>query len=414
MNPPIKSIIQSFTPPPGVGLYSLANLIATITSGIVLTSTVMYFSLAAQIDATTIGITMTIGSSLGVIVMPFVGKAAARYSPKRIYLILLAGQSTMLFLWQMASITGVAILVLGLSIMFDRSINAVTGGYIACLPIANTSWPRTRAYLRSMTNVGVGVGGLVAGIFLTLDSPSSLRILLTVAAIGPALAALLVWRVAVIFQSKKTEETRSKDTNRTDHLTSNKNPSYIALALSNGVLSISTDILAVAVPLIVLGSQSLPNGFVGAATVINTVLVVILQVHVSDRTNKSNWHGRAYWAAGCLLTGLWLLYSASIIAGYSAVAIMMVAVLLITFSELIQSSVSFLLSYETAPEGMHAEYQATYATGRATIRAIAPAALSGCVRSGPAGWLIATMVVASATIAQRRAADSLLQRESDI
>lgn len=404
----MKVFIRSFLPPSGVGIYAFANLITTITSGVILTSTIMYFSLVGKVESSSIAVAMTAGAALGVICMPFIGRFAAKYSPKDTYISLLILQSVMISMWQMVKWTEIALLILVATTIVDRSINAVTGGFIASLRIEKESWPRARAYLRSITNIGIGIGGLIAGAFLILENQNNLRILITFAAIGPLISALLIRKIPVVTVPRRKVAVCEKNNLPTQPPLKEKFK-YIYLSLGNGILGISTDIFSIAVPLIILRS-SLSNGLVGVATALNTIVVVMLQVYISERTTKNNWPIVAYCAAGFLASGLWLLYLTSIVSGKYAVIFLTIAIFMVTFSEIMQSSVSFLLSYSCTPDGNHSEYQANYATGRATIRACAPAALSNLVHAGLPGWAFATIVVAAAAIVQHRSAMSLLSK----
>lgn len=392
----LERVRRRLGPPEGLGTYAVGNLVATCGTGITLAVGVLYFTGVAEVEATAVATAMTVGATAGLLVMPAVGRLAGTWGPRPVYVAILVLQSGALAGWQLASDTVTALAVLTGSLVAERGVNAVVGGFVADLPMEDDGRAVGRAYLRSLTNVGLAVGGGVAAVALAHGGEGALRAVVAAAACLPVVAAFFVLR-SPVRATRAPRRSRAEGPARPW-----RDRRYRALALSNGVLAVHLDLLAVGLPLVLAANDDLPRWLSGAALATGAVAVVALQVPVTARVQRTGAARVVAPAGGALVAAVLLLggaQQAGVAVGIALVVAWMVAN---TLAELTQSGVEFLVSYDAAPEMAHSEYQAAYALGRGAVRAVAPVALAWATVAGTGGWLVLALVCAGATFVHRR------------
>jgi hypothetical protein len=161
----------------------------------------------------------------------------------------------------------------------------------------------------------------------------------------------------------------------------------------------------VGLPLWLADHTRVPVPLIGVLVVINTVMAVALQARFAERA------GRLAGAVDCMVrAGLAL-------AGFAAVAYLMgrvqavaaaallavLAVVLLTCSELWQAAGGWAISYELAPRERQAQYLATFQLGTAVQAMAAAAIVVGLVLPHSFGWLGLALVTAVAGLLVRPA-----------
>lgn len=381
---------RRFGPPHGLETYAFGNLVATVGSGITLTASVFYFVRVASVSPSTVAFAMTTGAIAGLAGMPVVGRMAGAWGAKPVYLSLLAVQTIALLSWQFADAAGPAFLCLALTLVAERGINAVVGGFIAELDMPVSARATGRAYLRSLTNVGLAMGGGLASVALWQGSEPALRTLIGVAATMPAVAAVFVAKARTTRSVPPTEESgrvRARPF---------RDRRFVALAVTNGVMAVHLDVLAVGLPLVLTTSDGLPDWIGGVAIATNAILVVILQVPTTGRIQIMGARSGALIAGATLSISIVLLGAAAETAAFAGVVLIGLWIVFDTCAELTQSAVEFVVSYDAAPSWAHSEYQAAYAFGRGAVRALAPVTLALVVSQGLPAWVLLAIVCGGA------------------
>ncbi|MFZ5870320.1 MAG: MFS transporter [Actinomycetota bacterium] len=382
-------------PPTGVEKYAVANLVATTGTGITLSVGVLYFITIVELPTATVATALTTGALIGLAAMPAVGRVAGVFGAKPVYLGLLGLQALALTTWQMVTGPASAFAALAVSLLAERGINAVIGGFVAELPISPTGRARSRAYLRSVTNVGLALGGALGGAGLAWGSPVALHAAVALAAGMPLGAALIVVRVPV--RGARTQGTARPAARVL------RDRRYVVLAATNGVMAIHLDVLSVGLPLWLTLHDHIPRWVAGAAVGLNAALVALLQVSTTHRVQRGVTRVAARFAGAALAGALLLL---AVIGEATPIGwiltLLLVWIVLLTVAELIQSAVEFIVSYDAAPSWAHPEYQAAYALGRGTIRALAPVMFALVVPLGLVGWVaLAAASLAAALLHSR-------------
>jgi MFS family permease len=400
----IKGLFAGSVPAPGpMRTMGLAILVNTTGGGLFVAISAIYFTRVVGLGVFEVASGLGIAALVSVFSGIPIGKVADRMGPREVQVALLvvigllsAGYLLISAYWQFVVLTTV-IRVL------DRGVAAVAGALVA----GTTAGPdrvRTRAFGRSMMNLGLSVGAGLAIIALQADDPAAYRALVLVDAATYVVSALLYMRLPHVPPIPKEPGASSWPVL--------KDGPYMAMTLLFSVINIQNAMLTFALPLWVVTYTSAPAGLVSVLLMINTVGCVLLQMTVSRRVEDPAAAVRA-----SRIGGLILLASCAIFAGayhtgrVAAIAIMVVGILVMLAAELLTTSAQFCLAFQLAPENAQGQYQGMFSTGAAASAVVGPSAMALLpLGLHVTGWIVLGVIFAVAgllmapvvQIAQRR------------
>jgi len=246
-----------------------------------------------------------------------------------------------------------------------------------------------RAYLRSVTNLGIALGAVCAGVTVEVNSTLAYKILIAGNGISFAMSAAIVWFLPGI---------RSEPAVSGPRWVALRDYPYIALTLLDGVLAIQGQVQTVAIPLWLTSFTSAPRWILAAAVVVNTVIVVILQVRASKKITSAHEGGHAMRRAGFMLLISCIIISVTgHLAAVGAATLILVAVIIQTVGELWYAAGGFELSFGLAPEHAQGQYLGVYGMGAGLANSFGPALLTAlCIGWGIAGWVTVGILFAAA------------------
>ncbi|MGZ4722566.1 MFS transporter, partial [Oryzihumus sp.] len=263
----------------------------------------------------------------------------------------------------------------------DRAGNAVRQGLIAAVG-GPESRVALRAYLRAVTNVGMSIGTLVAGLALVVDTRAAYTTVIVLDALTYLAAGLLVLRLPHVPPSPvAVGEPR---------LPVLRDRPFLAITALNAVLAMHYSLIEVAVPLWVVRETAAPRWLVAGLLLVNTVTVVLFQVRVSRRYADVPDGVRALTRSGLVIAAACVVFALA--KGASPVlasAVLVVGALVHVAGELLQASGSWAVSFGLAPEGRQGQYQGLFSSGFAASGMLAPVVLTAlCIQWGRPGWLL--------------------------
>lgn len=173
---------------------------------------------------------------------------------------------------------------------------------------------------------------------------------------------------------------------------------YLLITILNGVLSLQMGLLDVGMPLWVVRSTHAPRLTVSAVLVLNTAMVVLLQVRASRGTQDPHRAARICRRSGLLLALACAAYGyAHGVPALAAVAILVFGAIAQTIAEMLSSAAGWSLSYELADQSAHGAYQGVFNSGFTAGLLLAPLVItSTAIRFGALGWLALGAVFALA------------------
>ncbi|MFF3732880.1 MFS transporter [Streptomyces sp. NPDC002476] len=364
-----------------------ATLIEWTGTGLFLAVSTIYFVKVAHLSTSSVGAGLTIGGAIAVAAAVPIARLAGRWGPKPVLIgvMLLRALATIGYLW----VDGwwSFLVVVALVAVTEQSSPPLVQSYVGARAPESLR-AKVMAVQRTVVNLGISLGGLIAGAALGSGAPGAFRPLL----IGGAVAYVVV---AGVYATARTEETAATaDSARVAPLL--KDRAMLGLTAYNALVSLWMPVLNVAFPLWLVTETDVPERYVGILYAVNTVLCIALQYPLNRcyGTTRRAWY--SYAAAALLLALSALAFAAA--PGFGREPALLVlggAVVLLTFAELLQVGASWTLSFELAPQGARSAYLVLFNTSRTVANRVAgPVLMTGVVLAlGTAGWIALACVL---------------------
>lgn len=360
---------------------AFAALVNTFGNGLFYTSAALFYTRSVGLTPGQVGVGLTVAGLLSLLVGIPAGHLADLRGAREILVALYVVE--MLAVSSLVLVHGFRGFVL-VSIAYscaDKAANAVRQGLIATALPADQRVPG-RAYMRSVTNLGIAGGAAVAGVALAIGTREAYVSLVLGDAVTYGLAALVVRRLP---RSQPRDVVAPGGM-----LIALKDRPYLLVAVIQGLLGMHYVLLEVAVPLWVDRYTNAPRWSVALVFLVNTAFCVLLQVRVSRRATdvpssaRATRDGAFLIAASCLVFALASGRTAAV-----AVLVLVVAALVNVAGELLQASGSWGLGFGLAPEHAQGQYQGLYSTGFAAAGMLGPVVVTmTAISIGTGGWVI--------------------------
>jgi MFS family permease len=397
-----RGLIAQLREPPGgrnAQTMLLALAVDRAGSGMWSASSVLYFTFVEHLTARQIGLLLGAAGLAGIAGSPLAGRLAARFPVRP----LLIG----CHLLRLATV-GLLTLVTGLGALAPLVAATYLGDRAAkmleMLFAARTAGERRGVYQalsRSSANAGYAVGAGIAAAGVAVGTADAYRILILGDALSFAVAASLVWRTR--------EPTATADPPATATPARPAGPwrdrGYLLFVLLDIPMCIDDSVLNVGLPLWLVTRTAAPHALVPAFLIVNTVMVVALQVSVSARAEGPREATRAVLLYGVVMCACCAVAAAAAHGGvWVAAAVMLAAAMLDTLAELMRSVSSWELAVLLAPEHARAPYLGVAGMSQSIQKSAGPPLLTGVVMAaGSVGWVVLGVAAAGLAVVQRGA-----------
>ena len=377
-----EKLIRQVYPPAGpIRVCFAANLGHGLSSGMLLTVVVLFFTNSVHIPAVQVGIGLTIAAALKMGVSVPLG-----------HLTDVLGARTAAIAFHIVRGAFIAGYVLvdgpvGFAIVASLVYIAESGSHSSQATVVAAAMPpeeriRARAYTRSANNIGFSVGALAGGAALTFDSRPVYVGLLLGSAVLEALGGLVYLKLP---NAPRVE--RPAGVSRWEVL---QDRPFAVFGLLNVLLVMNVGILLVALPIWISQKTSAPPVVYSGILVLNTVMVVLLQVRASEGAETIEGGARALRRCGVLLAvccGLFALAQGQPV--WLAITFLVAGAVVHTLSELLYSAGSWALAYELAPEHAHGQYQGFFGmTGNLGSMVTPIVVTTLIIDQGWPGWVV--------------------------
>lgn len=375
---------------------AVQTLVNTLGNGLFMTTSAVFFTRSVGLSAVQVGLGLTIAGACGVAAGMPLGQLADRLGARRMLAVLYLAQAVGLLCYALVGSFPAFLVVACLVTMLDAGGRAVKNALLATALPAE-SRVRGRAYLRAVTNVGIGAGSALAAFALQIDTRTGYLTLIAVDAATFVVTALLLRGLPAGTPARGAD--RPKPARRFGALS---DPAFLAITALNGVLAIQFSLIDVTVPLWVVGHTKAPAAVVSAIMLTNTVLIVLFQVRATRGIDRPAPAARVARRSGLLLAAACVVFGlAHGLGPVWAVVVLVAAAVIQAVAEMLSSAAGWALSYELADPAAPGAYQGLYNSGFAAASMIAPALTTGtAIRFGLPGWLLlgAMFAVAGAAL----------------
>ncbi|WP_107093283.1 MFS transporter [Streptomyces sp. XY413] len=390
----------------------LAQLLDRAGTGVWAAACVLYFTFVVGLDAGRLGILLGASGVAGIAGSPLAGHLADRFPVRS--LLIGAHLLRLVTLCLLLVVTDFALLlpVVAVTHLGDRA--AKTLEMLFATRVAGARRATYQALSRSSANAGYALGAGLAAIGLAVGTRGAYHVLILANALSFLVAAALVWRTReprgrglVAAPAAGAAPTEGPAAAAADGGPGPwRDRGYLRFVLLDIPMNLDDSILGIGIPLWLVSHTTAPHELIPAFLVVNTVLVVVLQLRVSAKVRGPRQAAGAVALYGLTTLLCCVLLAASTGGGaWTASAALLAAAVLATAAELMRSVSSWELAVSLAPPEARASYLGVAGMAQSVQKSAGPLLLTGAVMTaGPAGWLVLGAAVAGLSLVQRRAA----------
>ncbi|MFJ5220927.1 MFS transporter [Streptomyces sp. NPDC088354] len=362
-------------------IIATVGLVNQLGNGMFITTSALFFTRALGLPVEKVAVGLTISGTIGLAFGILIGSLADRYGPQRTYLVTLVAQAGSMTLFLKATSFTLFVIISTFASITQSGSLAARGPLIRSHAGGNST--EFRSVLRSTGNAAIMMGSLVGGIAIQVNQPVAYEAVVILNAISFLIAAGLLRRLPAIHARHVNRGPREA------RFPAIRDVRYLGMSVGMGILAIQLCVLPFALPLWIIGYTDAPGYLASAAVFLNTLLCVIFQVTASRRVGSSRSAVRTCWIAAFTALTACACFGFSARAGtFTAVALITLGVLFVTWAEMWISASGFELSFSLAPARRQGQYTGLFGTVQGMFLAFAPTLLSLlCINIGLLGWL---------------------------
>lgn len=367
-------------PPAGpLRRYAVVTMVDSAGTGLFLTGSTLFFTRVVGLSVGQVGLGLSLAGLAALLGAVPLGSLGDRLGHRGVWVTLTLVEAMLFAAYPWVRSFPVFVVVVALVAMADVGASPIRSAYLSRIA-GSQQRVRAKAYNQVISNVGFSLGALGAGVALHVDTRTAYVTLVLGNAISYAVAA------GVLLTLPGGQQPAGGGSGRVFAVFRDR--SFLVVAVLNGLLMIYGAVLTVALPLWVVQRTQAPRWSVAGVFLLNTVLVVGLQVRASRGAETVRGAARASRRAGVLLLlGCAVLSVSGAVGSRWALVAVGSGGALLTLGELLQSAGSWGLSYGLAPEARQGEYLGAFAMGSRSYDAVGPVLVVGLILGlGTAGW----------------------------
>jgi MFS family permease len=393
MSNPLMRVVSSWVPAAPVARRLCAQtFIYSLALGVILPGNAAYFTRHVGLSLQEFGTAFSIATAVAFLLAIPLGRVSDRIGAQVVWLSTALIEGVAFMSYPLVGAMLQAVLVMSVLEVAAITGNSARMAYtLEVLP--DEGRVRALAQTRIWFNIGAASGGAATGLALSL--PSGLAGI-------PILTGLLTLVNAASI--RRLPPTGARLRRRPNPLTSGalRDRRFVTLALVMGLVGSSAGVMNVVLPAWMLSRTAIPASALGAFFVLNTVLVVLLQVPLSKGAETLVGAAHSGRVAGLLMAATCLV---AVGLSFSTIPWVIIAVGVAVFSVLTASEIFYSASRwgvfaEVAPEDGRAEYQSLYQLGARAALFVVPAAFTLLLSHwGAWGWVPFSAAYAAVALA---------------
>ena len=360
---------------------SLSTLINTFGNGLFMTVEVIYFTLIVGLSPAKVALALSIAGGVALSVSVPAGHISDRFGPRNIASLAMVLEGLLMFaLLSVHTYIPFLIVNIGMAVLGNIS-QTMRMATIAKLGEGEER-VAIRAYQRAVTNFGISLGTVFAGIALAINTPLAYQLLLA----GDALTFILAGDVFLKMPYFEPTVERGEPIT----FQALRDMRFVGATALNAINSLHFVLQSVAIPLWVVRETTAPRWWVSVIMMVNTVAVMLFQVAASKGSGPVFAGAKLYRRASLAISVACILYSMSHGVGtITASAILILASAVHVYGELIGSAGSWSIGFGLADEKHQGQYQGVWSLSWGLGGTLGPAFVTlMAITLGQEGWFI--------------------------
>lgn len=377
----LAGIVRNIVSPDStVRKLTFSNFINTFGNGAFHTVGIIYFSFSVGLGAQKVALGYTIGAAVSLAISIPAGHLADRYSPKAIGITSFVLQGTVMSLQIFTQSWNRFVILLMIEYFVERFGQNARMSYLSKFAEGQKR-VEARAYMRAVTNLGIGFGTMIAGIALALNTPTAYKTMILIDSLSFFLAALAYSRVPNIGGTVSKHDGFDWSVLK-DHR-------YIIALLLNGGMTLHFLIQNVAIPVWIVKETNAPRWWYSVITLVNTLAIVLFQVRSSKKATDLKagvglFHRSSFYVSvACLIYAL-----AHGVNAWIAAALMLLGMCFHIAGEILSSNGAWVIAMDLADQSRQGVYQGLWSMGFGFADMVGPSILVALVIGiGQLGWV---------------------------
>jgi hypothetical protein len=341
-------------------------------NGMLMVSMPLYFTRIVHLSAERVGLGLTIAAAVTLLAGLPIGDLADRRGPLEVTKIVLLVQfgSALAFLF-VRNFAGLVVVATA-DTLTARAILSAEGALLR--RVAGEDMAGFRASTHAITNLGFSLGIACSGVAIQIGTPTAYHVLISV----DALTFLGAW---VVLRRLPHYEPLPKPAAAPRWGVLRDRP-FVAFSVLAAAMCLEFNVITLLLPLWVADDTQAPRWCISMSLVINTIMVVLLQVRVGSRVQTIRQGGAAWRRAGVIfLFSCSAMGFAAGLPGWAAVVLLAAGVAMHTFGELWHMAGGFAVGFNLPPAHAQGQYDGFVGIVGGIGSAAAPVLLLGLVLS---------------------------------
>lgn len=372
---------------PILRIFATATLINTFGNGLFMTVEVIYFTTVVGLSAAKVALALSIAGGVSLLFSIPAGHFADRRGPRDVAVLAYTAEGFVMagFFFVHSYLPFLVLsVVLGIVGTIGQTMR------MAMISKLGTGDERVtiRAYQRSVTNFGIAMGTVFAGIALAINTRAGYQTMMLLDAATFVIASQVFRRLPFVEPTVEKGEPFS--------FAALRDRKFLGVTVLNGIMSLHFVLQNVAIPLWVVKETSAPRWWVSVIMLVNTVGVILFQVRVSRGSGDIKVGAKQIQRAGFAVAVACLLYALSSgVNVFLACTLLILAMVVHVYGELVGSSGSWSVGFGMADEKHQGQYQGVYQLSWGVGGTLGPSFVTAmAITLGQRGWVYMAIIFA--------------------
>ena len=371
-------------------IYAVAAVVDALGNSLFLPVSALFFVNVVGLSTSRVGIGLSVAGVVGMLGPLLSGPPVDRFGPRRVVLVQYLVRAAAYACYPLVRGFWAFVALVSVTAIADHLAHPALQALAASLTDERDR-VTTMAFVRSVRNIGWGVGGLLVALALAIGGRGPYVVLVLADAATFVVAAALLLRVADV-------RVPPPEGPPTGYRTVLRDRRFVALAVLRGILTLHLAVLLIGFPLWIDQRTNAPTAVAGVVFAVNSVIVVLFQVTVSRRASTVAAGGRSLRASGYALALTCVLLALTPdLPRWPAAAALVAIGAVECLAEMTEGAGGWAVSLGLAPDHARGRYLGVWEVGFGLNFVIGPLVVTSIVEhAGRVGWLGLAAVVATA------------------